>query len=128
MPGRRSSTLGRCHRPQEDWTRDYSNDLESRNRLLERPGDEAQWCIFDPVLSVWYGHRYQRTGDPTDRAAQARHFNRSLAQVSDDWQCPELYYLKGGVFQPNPHTPLLWTQTNLQLALTMLRATAEQGD
>jgi phosphorylase kinase alpha/beta subunit len=114
--------------PEEDWTRDYSNDLASRNRLLERPGDEAQWCIFDPVLSAWYGQRYQTTGDAADRAAQARHFNRSMAQVTEDWRCPELYYLKSGVFRPNPHTPLLWTQANLQLALTTLRATAEEAD
>ena len=33
-----------------DRTRDYSEDIESRNRLLERPGDEAQWCIFDLLI------------------------------------------------------------------------------
>ncbi len=112
---------------EEAWTRDYSNDVESRNRLLDRIGDEAQWCLFDPVLSAWYGQRYQRTGDAADLAAQTRHFNRSLAHITPDWGCPELYYLKGGVFTANPHTPLLWTQANLQLALTMLRTTAEQA-
>ena len=112
---------------EEAWTRDYSNDVESRNRLLDRIGDEAQWCLFDPVLSAWYGQRYQRTGDAADLAAQTRHFNRSLAHITPDWGCPELYYLKDGVFTANPHTPLLWTQANLQLALTMLRSTAEQA-
>jgi hypothetical protein len=113
--------------PEEDWTRDYSNDLDTRNRLIERPGDEAQWCIFDPVLSAFYGRRYQRAGDVEDLAAQARHFNRSLAQITADWQCPELYYRKDGLLRANPHTPLLWTQANLQLALTLLGATAELG-
>ena len=113
--------------PEEDWTRDYSNDLDTRNRLIEQPGDEAQWCIFDPVLSAFYGRRYQRAGDVEDLAAQARHFNRSLAQITADWQCPELYYRKDGLLRANPHTPLLWTQANLQLALTMLGATAERA-
>jgi hypothetical protein len=48
--------------------------------------------------------------------------------VTADWKCPELYYRKGDTFVVNPHTPLLWTQANLQIALAMLRATAERRE
>jgi phosphorylase kinase alpha/beta subunit len=112
--------------PPEDWTRDFSHDIEVRNRLLPHIGDEAQWCLFDPILSALYGQRALETGSDEDRRLQAVYFNRSLAQVTADWQCPELYYLKGGRFTVNPHTPLLWTQANLQIALAMLRATADR--
>lgn len=108
--------------PRQDWTRDYSRDIDARNRLLERPGDEAQWCIFDPVLSAYHGWRYLATGAEAHRSLQVQHFNRSLAHITPEWRCPELYYLRGGQFVPNPHVPLLWTQANLQLSLAMLRA------
>jgi phosphorylase kinase alpha/beta subunit len=108
-----------------DWSRDYSDDIEVRNRLLERAGDEAQWCLFDPILSAFYGQRFLDSGAKADRERQVRYFNRALGQVSADWQCPELYYLRGGTFVANPHTPLLWTQANLQLALALLRATTD---
>ena len=38
-------------------TADFSDDLSSRDKLL-RPGLEAQWCIFDPIISIHYGLRY----------------------------------------------------------------------
>ena len=107
-----------------DRTRDYSEDIESRNRLLERPGDEAQWCIFDPLISAFHGRRFLATGAPADLAAQALHFNRSIAQITSDWRCPELYFKQRGRWVANPHVPLLWTQANLQLALIALRASA----
>lgn len=106
-----------------DWTRDYSADIETRNRLVQRAGDEAQWCIFDPILSAYHGHRYLISADEADHCRQVHHFDRALAQVTKNWQCPELYYLKAGRFVPNPHTPLLWTQANLQLAVTALQRT-----
>ena len=112
--------------PAADLTRDYSEDLGIRDRLLERAGDEAQWCIFDPMLSVFHGQRFLATGGLADLEAQALYFNRSLAQVTSQWHCPELYYKRNGEFVPNPHVPLLWTQANLQLALTTLRATARR--
>ena len=109
---------------ESDRTRDYSEDIESRNRLLEQPGDEAQWCLFDPLISAFHGRRFQLTGAQTDLAAQAFHFNRSLAHITPDWRCPELYYQRRGSFVANPHVPLLWTQANLQLALVALQASA----
>ena len=33
--------------------------LQERGRGLE-PGEEAQWCIFDPILSAIYGVRFQK--------------------------------------------------------------------
>ena len=107
--------------PSADWTRDYSEDIGGRNELLTRPGDEAQWCIFDPVLSAAFGRRWLLTGERRDFHRQVWHLNRSLAQVTGEWQCPELYYLKGGRFVCNPQTPLQWTQANLRLALTEMR-------
>ena len=107
-----------------DRTRDYSEDIESRNRLLEQPGDEAQWCIFDPLISAFHGRRFLATGAPADLAAQVLHFNRSIAQITPDWRCPELYFKQRGRFVANPHVPLLWTQANLQLALIALQASA----
>jgi phosphorylase kinase alpha/beta subunit len=107
--------------PAHDRTRDYSNDIETRDTLLDRPGAEAQWCIFDPLVSVFYGRRFMAAGDPADRAMQHRYFTRALAQVTQRWQCPELYYWRDGVLTPNSHTPLLWTQANLMLASSVMR-------
>jgi glycosyl hydrolase family 15 len=103
-------------------TRDWSNDIEARDALLEQIGQEAQWCLFDPMLSALYGERYRETGSSRDRERQILHFQRALAQVTADWRCPELYYLKEGVYVPNPHTPLLWTQANLSIALEWMQA------
>lgn len=104
-----------------DRTRDYSQDLAGRNQLLTRPGDEAQWCIFDPVLSAAFGRRWLLTRERRDLRRQVWHLNRSLAQITAEWQCPELYYLRGGESLCNPQTPLQWTQCNLRLALIEMR-------
>jgi len=109
--------------PARDLTRDYSNDIQTRDALLDRPGAEAQWCIFDPLMSAFYGRRFKATGDPAHRAMQHRHFTRALAQITPRWECPELYYWRDGVLTPNPHTPLLWTQGNLMLASIVMQET-----
>jgi GH15 family glucan-1,4-alpha-glucosidase len=108
---------------ERDLTRDYSQDIETRDALLERAGDEAQWCLFDPILSALYGRRFLTTGNADDRAAQASYFTRALAQITSDWRCPELYYWRDGALTSNPHTPLAWTQANLTLALAAMEAT-----
>jgi phosphorylase kinase alpha/beta subunit len=106
-------------------TSDFSDDLASRDRLLE-PGFEAQWCLFDPIVSIHYGLRYQRTKNPQDRRQQIRHLNRSLGQLtsvgsqSGAYRCPESYFCERGRYVPNDICPLLWTQANLKLALTHL--------
>ena len=110
-------------------TADVSEDMSSRDALL-RTGEEAQWCLFDPVLSTIYGRRYAATGDPAFRQRQVEYFHRSLGQLTardsgfPEFLCPELYYLEGGHRVPNDVTPLLWTQANLSIALEQMRKTA----
>jgi phosphorylase kinase alpha/beta subunit len=73
------------------------------------------------MLSAYWGHRFLKTGSVSDRDRQILHLNRSLAQISDAWNCPELYYLQNGRYVPNPHAPLQWTQANLLVALHVMR-------
>jgi phosphorylase kinase alpha/beta subunit len=114
-------------------TADYSIDLAARDRLLQ-PDTEAQWTLFDPIVSVIYGQRYLANRLPEDLAAQVRHLNRALAQITaDDFtvdgvprggQCPEAYYVEDparGVRVPNDHVPLAWTQANLAIALSWMQ-------
>jgi GH15 family glucan-1,4-alpha-glucosidase len=108
--------------PAGERTRDFSEDMEVRDALLERIGDEAQWCLFDPILSAYYGRRFLEMRSSSDLEQQTLHFNRSLAQITASWQCPELYYLRHGEYVPNAHLPLQWTQANLVLALEGKRA------
>ena len=103
-------------------TADFSDNLAARDRLLE-PGLEAQWCLFDPILSIHYGLRHQRTGEAEDRRRQLHHLNRSLGQLTradsrfGAYRCPESYFRERGRYVPNDICPLLWTQANLKLAL-----------
>lgn len=108
----------------EERTRDFSEDLATRDALLGRIGDEAQWCLFDPILSAYYGGRFLATHDPADHHRQTVHFNRALGQITPAWNCPELYYVRQGQYVPNPHIPLQWTQANLAVALETMRTTA----
>ena len=110
--------------PPDQRTRDYSLDLAARDALLERPGEEAQWCIFDPILSATYGRRYLEHHQRADLERQVHHFERALAQITPEWRCPELYYLRHGAYVPGPHVPLLWSVANLSAALTAMHASA----
>jgi len=101
--------------PPDQQASDFSSSTTYRDTLLE-PGCEAQWALFDPVISVIYRERYRESKDFGDLANQTFHFNRSLGQVTPDGKCPELYYLNGR-WITNDHTPLLWTQANQALAL-----------
>jgi len=99
---------------------DFSERLEFRDAHLQ-PNCEAQWCIFDPVLSIIYGQRY--LADRSDSASfrkQVHYFNRSLAQLTAEGKCPELYFLKGGRYVANAHTPLAWAQANQAFALHLM--------
>jgi phosphorylase kinase alpha/beta subunit len=101
-------------------TSDFSERLDYRDAHLQ-PDCEAQWCIFDPLLSVIYGQRFLAHRD--DRASfrkQVHYFNRSLAHVTAAGECPELYFLKDGRYIANAHTPLAWTQANQALALYLM--------
>jgi phosphorylase kinase alpha/beta subunit len=114
---------------EEERTADFSKDLERRDKLM-KPGTEAQWCIFDPIVSVIYGRRYLKTGRSDDLQRQIHYFNRSLAQITPEdfalggGQCPEAYYIEdsaNGVYVPNDHVPLGWTQANLGTAFEYLK-------
>lgn len=105
-------------------TADFSDNLGARDRLL-KPGLEAQWCIFDPILSVIYGRKAPKTD--ADFQLQVAHLQRSLGQLTTAasrfgaYRCPESYFCENGTYVPNDITPLLWTQANLRLALHFFR-------
>jgi phosphorylase kinase alpha/beta subunit len=115
--------------PAGERTADVSEHQEIRDALA-RPNEEAQWCIFDPIVSVIAGRRYLRTKDPVDLERQVHHLNRSLGQLTGpdcpqgQLLCPEAYYLEHGHYVPNDHVPLLWTQANLWLALLTMKESA----
>jgi hypothetical protein len=109
--------------PPEEQAADFSNAIEFRDALLE-PGCEAQWSLFDPVLSIIYGQRYLETHKPGDLDYQTFYFNRSLSQLTEDGKCPELYFLHEDEFVANDHTPLAWTQANQALALHCMEKSA----
>jgi len=107
-------------------TANYADDLSWRDALGEE-GKEAQWCIFDPIVSAIYGRRYQRNGRREDLARQVLYLNRSLGKITGKenpfgaFKCPELYYLENGRWVANDATPLLWTQANLLVAMRIMR-------
>lgn len=109
-----------------DVSKDREAWIEAHDRALN-PGEEAQWCLFDPVLSAFYGERYQQTGEAQYLERQTVYFNRAIAGLTaEDFplgslKCPELYYLQSGEWIPNDATPLLWTQANLFVALKWMR-------
>lgn len=113
-------------------TIDVSDDMSARDRLLQ-PGGEAQWCIFDPIISVIHGLRFQQSGDAGELKKQTEYLNRSLRQLTSDGgafpplRCPESYYRENGVWGPNDITPLLWTQANLRLALHFMEQSLGTG-
>lgn len=106
--------------PPDKRSSDFSVSHRVRDEFLA-PGYEAQWCLFDPILSIIFGRRYRETGAAGDHMLQIEHFNRALAQLTPEFRCAELYYCRQGKWEPNEHTPLLWTQANLALALYELK-------
>ncbi len=108
----------------EQRSADFSANMAYRNSLLV-PGYEAQWCLFDPLLSVIYGRRALlgiNVVESKDR--QAFYFQRSIAQLDENLQCPELYFWRHGKLSPNGNTPLAWTQANLRMALFFMKQVA----
>jgi phosphorylase kinase alpha/beta subunit len=104
--------------PPEVRSADFSAGVDVRDEYLQ-PGCEAQWCIFDSLLSVIYSYDcLQNSAQAFER--QLYHFNRAIAQITPEGQCPELYYLNRGQYVPNENTPLAWTQANLAIALHRL--------
>jgi GH15 family glucan-1,4-alpha-glucosidase len=108
--------------PPEDRSADFSNRVDIRDEFL-RPGCEAQWCIFDSLLSVIYSDCYfQDSIRAFDN--QLIHFNRAIEQITPEGQCPELYYMKQGTYIPNENSPLAWAQANLAIAFRCLERSA----
>lgn len=120
----------------EERTRAAEGRIEARNQKAEGIAytqTEAQWTLFDSLLSEYYGERYAQTGSDDDRAKQLHYLNRSLAQfvmTPEGPRLPESFYYEfdNGEFQwiPNDHTPLLWSQANLLRALLMFERTTAQ--
>jgi phosphorylase kinase alpha/beta subunit len=117
---------------EESRTSDFSDDIGKRDALLNE-GQEAQWCIFDSIVSVIYGQRYLQTGSTDDLNTQMLHLDRSVAQITGpgrDWpefRCPESYYLSQGEWIPNDVNPLLWTQANLRWAIHQAKISLAQS-
>jgi len=110
--------------PPEERSADFAQRLAVRDEFLQ-PGCEAQWCLFDPLLSVIYGDDYQQTGSAEALRRQLEHLNRAIGQL-DEGRCPEMYFLKQGKWATNEHTPLAWTQANLAVAVECLGKTLEK--
>jgi len=117
---------------QSEITADYSDKIEERNKK-HRMGEEAQWCIFDSIVSIIYGKRFIKKGNKKDYNQQVHFFNRALAQITGDdckygaFKCPELYYLKDGEYTYNDIVPLFWAQANLWLAFKELKRSVESN-
>ncbi|MFY9943210.1 MAG: hypothetical protein WAK57_13625, partial [Desulfobacterales bacterium] len=105
---------------------------DQRKKLKVARGNEAQWCIFDPIVSSIYARRFLASGADEDLDLQLHYLNRSLLQLTafdsslGPYQCPEAYYLSDGKWVPNDSTPLLWTQANLRLAMHFAEMSAEK--
>lgn len=114
----------------ETRTADVSEDMSARDSLL-KAGQEAQWCIFDPIVSIIHGRRFLATGERKHLDHQRDHLQRSLSQLTPPgspfgaYRCPESYFLERGRYVPNDITPLLWTQANLRLALWQMERSLE---
>lgn len=100
-------------------TADVSQDPSARDRYAVA-GQEAQWCIFDSVLSVIHARLYAATGDAEHGGLQVHHLERALRQVTPAGM-PEAYFWEHGKLVPNDHVPLLWAEANLWVALFTAR-------
>ncbi len=126
----------------EERTRQAEGRTEQRNQTasgVAYTATEAQWTLFDPLLSAYWGNRYEATGGASDREKQLHYLDRSLAQLtltdSGKLQLPEAYYYEyvptlakqagNNHWIPNAHTPLLWSQANLLLALKAFEETTQ---
>mmetsp|Transcript_43521 Transcript_43521/g.78171 ORF Transcript_43521/g.78171 Transcript_43521/m.78171 type:complete len:455 (-) Transcript_43521:98-1462(-) len=136
--------IGMCrYRKDSYWCKDYKDkvgddptkhftdeELKERDRLL-KDGEEAQWCLFDPMVSAYHGKLYQKTKDPNHLKIQQLFLARSLAAITGDdcpyggWHCAEAYYLEKDKWVPNDDTPLVWTQIDLKMALFEMQKSLE---
>jgi phosphorylase kinase alpha/beta subunit len=110
----------------EERTVDFSENMAERDKLIPK-GKEAQWCIFDSILSIIYGIRFTEGREHHFLSLQIFYFNRAVGQITQEdhelsgFRCPELYYLEDGVYMTNDIVPLLWAQGNLWMAFHFLK-------
>jgi len=111
---------------------DFSENIKHRDCFIKK-GEEAQWCIFDPILVCAYACRYLKEGAKSDFMQATHYFNRSLGQLYQNpkapgaLQCPEAYFLEKGQFVPNDQLPLQWTQANLKMAFHWMAEASRGG-
>ncbi|KAJ3190421.1 hypothetical protein HDU85_000717 [Gaertneriomyces sp. JEL0708] len=118
---------------QENRTADFSDNMDARDQFL-KTGQEAQWCIFDSIVSCIFGEWYlqaKKEGRPQSeldalRKQQVLFFNRAVGQITGEdchfgaFWCPESYYIEQGKYVSNDVCPLLWTQANLINAMHVM--------
>jgi phosphorylase kinase alpha/beta subunit len=108
---------------------------ESRNITaagIAYSGKEAQWTLFDSLLSTYWGKQYMASGNPIHRQKQLSYLDRSLKQLhptDEGLRLPEAYYYEPDEsyewhWVPNDHMPLLWSQANLLTALKVFEETS----
>ena len=59
-------------------------------RCSTRIGDEAQWCLFDPILSAYYGRRFLRSRSVGNRSGRRSPSTERSRRLRRSWRCPEL--------------------------------------
>ncbi|MBN2527509.1 MAG: phosphorylase kinase [Deltaproteobacteria bacterium] len=110
--------------PADKRTIDLSEGIHQRDRFAVA-GKEAQWCIFDSIMSIYWGIRFKQQRESEYLMNQTVYFNRALSQLvetpSGDLQIPEAYFVENGHYVPNDHMPLQWAQANLWRAIAKMR-------
>ena len=106
--------------------------LQKRDMLgpdAKRTKTEAQWTLFDPLLSAYWGRRFERTHDSYHRAKQIAYLDRALKHYvlvdKRGPRVPEMFYQEtvDSPPVPNDHVPLLWSQGNMLQALRQFEQT-----
>jgi phosphorylase kinase alpha/beta subunit len=111
--------------------------LEDRGALTFEPYSktEAQWTLSDAPLSTYHGKEYLRTNSRVEHSKQLLFLNRVLSQLvltEGKLLLPEAFYVEQvpapsskptNQWIPNDHSPLLWAQANLLLALKTFEQT-----
>jgi phosphorylase kinase alpha/beta subunit len=102
---------------------DYSGGVEARDKLCKQ-GGEAQWCLFDSMLSRLYAQLRYTDGIECMLPLQFHYLNRALGQLTGEgsphgaFKMPESYYCRRGEWVPNDSTPLNWAKASLMVALS----------
>jgi phosphorylase kinase alpha/beta subunit len=111
--------------PADKRTIDLSDHMSQRD-VFAVPGEEAEWCIFDTIVSLIHGKKYRKGRDPRELANQVTYLNRGLRQLVELDTAPgrvflpEAYFVEKGRYVPNDHLPLQWAHANLWRAVVAL--------